>query len=104
MLEQPKENGISNLRNLGKIDFTKIHVKWIGSSNIKNYFKIVVSSKRHFFILSSIPLVEILVINANNQEKTMSRIRIYFLLTPTQNLLTTVKIITLKDRNPLSFE
>jgi hypothetical protein len=34
----------------------------------------------------------------------MSRIRHYFLLTPTQNLLTTVKIIRLKDRNPLSFE
>jgi hypothetical protein len=57
-----------------------------------------------FFILSSIHQVEILVINANNQKKTMSRIRIYFLRTPTQNLLTTVKITTLKDRNPLSFE
>jgi hypothetical protein len=71
---------------------------------ITNYFKIVVSPKRRFFILSSIHRVEILVINANNQKKTMRRIGIYFLLTLTQNLITTVKIIRLKGRNPLSFE
>jgi hypothetical protein len=49
MLELPKDDGISNLKTLDKIHFTKLHAKWIVSANIKNYFKIVVSSKRCFF-------------------------------------------------------
>jgi hypothetical protein len=54
VLELPKEGGISNLKTLDKIDFTKIHAKWILTLKIKlKYFKIVVSSKRCFFILSS---------------------------------------------------
>jgi hypothetical protein len=48
MLELPKEDGTSNLKTLDKIDFTKIHAKWIVSANIKKYFKIVVSSKSRF--------------------------------------------------------
>jgi hypothetical protein len=57
MLELPKEDGISNLKTLDKIDFTKIHAKWIVLANIKNYFKIVVPSKRRF-ILSLIHMLK----------------------------------------------
>jgi hypothetical protein len=37
MLELPKEDGISNLKTLDKIDFTKLHAKLIVSANIKIY-------------------------------------------------------------------
>jgi hypothetical protein len=39
MLELPKEDGTSNLKTLDKIDFTKIHAKWIVSANTKNILK-----------------------------------------------------------------
>jgi hypothetical protein len=38
MLELPTEDGIYNLKTMDKIDYTKIHAKWVVSANNNKLF------------------------------------------------------------------